>query len=838
MQYFALHPLREMPTRKSHRLRPQALIVSAVVVGPLRHNLVRTALSVCAITLGTALGIAVQLINTSAVAEFTRTARMLSGSADVIVRGAPFDEDLYSRIARMREVAVASPMIELDVKLAAHRDFVRVVGIDPFQSSALQPLLGEGEHERNLLEPDTVVISDDIRERLDISVGEQLVLQAASHAVSFSVIGILPPGSATSLVLLDIANVQWRLHMLGKINRIDIKLHEGVNPGQFRRCLNLPAGIYSALPDEDSGRASEVSRAYRVNLNMLSLVALFTGSFIVFSTQALSVIQRRRQFAVMRALGLSARSLTSLVLLEAFSIGIIGAAIGACLGIFVAHAALQTAGADLGAGYFKGMVSSIEIEPATLVLFFVLGVVAAAAGAFFPSLTANRISAAQALKAVDASEARRIPAVPMGALVLMCGIVAAFAPPVFALPLFGYAAIAFILIGAGLLTPALIERMLARLPRPRGAFATLALASLKANPRQTALSVFGIIAAFSVMAAMAIMIASFRESLSEWLTEVLPADVYVRARGDTAFLSEAQQDTLVKLDGVAKARFVRYYELLLEDGLRLTLIARENPNELPAIGTQVTPPSDVPGAWVSQAASDLHGFRRGETIWLPIAGSQAPFLIAGIWRDYARQTGAVAIERDLYVKLSGDKRANDAALWLEHGAEPEAVSLAIREALGDDLDVAASGELHLRSLQAFDRTFAVTYFLEAVAVLVGLLGVSAGFSARVLDRRSEFAVLRHLGAARRDILTMLACEGALSSTAGTVIGLVLGTALSVILIFVVNRQSFHWSMDMHFPWLAIAALSLMMVAAATAVAVFSARKAAGAEMIQAVREDW
>ncbi|HET6756502.1 MAG TPA: ABC transporter permease, partial [Burkholderiales bacterium] len=188
--------------------------------------------------------------------------------------------------------------------------------------------------------------------------------------------------------------------------------------------------------------------------------------------------------------------------------------------------------------------------------------------------------------------------------------------------------------------------------------------------------------------------------------------------------------------------------------------------------------------------------------------------------------------------LTGDTRANDASLWLVSTATMSAVTDAIRDEMGSALEIAETSELYSRSLRSFDRTFAVTYVLEAVAVLVGLFGVSASVSARVLDRRGEFAVLRHMGATRRFIAAMLASEGGLTGALGTLLGLILGTALSLILIFVVNRQSFHWSMDLHFPGLIIAGLSLAMVLAAALTASLSGRKAMENEVLYAVREDW
>jgi len=221
-----------------------------------------------------------------------------------------------------------------------------------------------------------------------------------------------------------------------------------------------------------------------------------------------------------------------------------------------------------------------------------------------------------------------------------------------------------------------------------------------------------------------------------------------------------------------------------------------------------------------------------------LGGSDHAFFVAGIWRDYARTAGAVVIDRERYVELTGDRRVTDAALWLEPGASADAVAAHLHSRVGRGIEIAEQRVIRQLSLAAFDRTFAITYLLEAVAVLIGLFGISVSFSAQAIARRAEFGMLRHVGMTRRGIGEMLATEGALLGSFGVTVGLVLGFAISLILIHVVNRQSFHWSMDLHVPWLLLATLAAVLVAAAALTAVLSGRQALGDSVLRAVREDW
>jgi putative ABC transport system permease protein len=433
-------------------------------------------------------------------------------------------------------------------------------------------------------------------------------------------------------------------------------------------------------------------------------------------------------------------------------------------------------------------------------------------------------------------------------LALAAGFGLAALPPLGGLPVFGYTAIALLLLGAILLMPRLARAAFALLPQRGAAPLQLAQAQLRSSPGIAAVAGAGILASVAVAAAMAIMVTSFRISLDAWLTQVLPADLYGRAgrASESGFLDPAQQALIRATPGVAQARFVRHQNLLLEaDRPAVALLARslgEAPGDigLPMVAGGVPARSDLPPVWISEAMLDLHGWALGDEVELPLAGERRRFAVAGVWRDYARQHGAVALDLETYRRLTGDERVNDFSVWLAPGFDADAVAAAISQRLegGERLEIARPGEIREVSLRLFDRSFAVTYALEAVAILIGLAGVAASFGALAAARRREFGMLRHIGMTRRQIGAMLAFEGGLVSALGVAAGLALGLAIGVLLIHVVNRQSFHWSMDMHVPVAALGGFGLAMVALAVLVSVAAARQAMRIEAVRAVREDW
>ena len=392
--------------------------------------------------------------------------------------------------------------------------------------------------------------------------------------------------------------------------------------------------------------------------------------------------------------------------------------------------------------------------------------------------------------------------------------------------------------------PPLSRFVFGALETRRPAWLILALAQLRGAPGQAAVSLAAIVSSFSLMVAMVIMVASFRQSVGEWLDAVLPADLYVRTTlaGDTGYLDPRLASRLRALPQVERVDFLRSSRVLL-DAARppVVLIARDHAAKaFPRVGREYERRlGDPPAVWVSEAMVDLYGLSPSQLVQLPLAGKEIDFVVAGVFRDYARQHGAILLDREDYAAATGDDKVNDAALWLKPGASVASAMDAIRALPGgSDLDLAEPGDIRRLSLRIFDRSFAVTYAMEAVAVLVGLIGLSSSLGAIVLARRREFGVLRHLGLPRRQIAAMLAAEGGLLALLGAVAGLLSGGAMSLILVRVVNRQSFSWSMEMHVPLLALAGLALALLVLAVATAWGSAREATGMGPVRAVREDW
>ncbi|MEO8739104.1 MAG: FtsX-like permease family protein [Casimicrobiaceae bacterium] len=830
-------------------------IARAVTGGAFGHHRGRLVLSVAAIALGVALGFAVALINAAAIGEFTGSMKTLAGQADLEVRGprGGFAEDLYGTLARDPDVAVASPVVEVDARVVGRDEALRIYGIDAFRAAAVTPaMVGAAEDPLDLLRPDIVYLSPAAAARLSLQRGATLQVQSGVRDVPLAVAGLAGAQTGERFATMDIAAAQDVFARTGLLSRIDLRARPGVDVEVLRARIaaTLPPGVVAVTPQDSATITARMSRAYRVNLNVLALVALFTGGLLVFSTQALGIVRRRAHFALLRTLGLARHRLVALLVLEGMAVGVAGSLAGLVGGYAIAVVALRVFGADLGAGFFRGIAAHVAFDPYAAAVFATLGVAVAMLGSMLPAREAARAAPAAALKSGDEEQAFMHLRRPYAGLALVAaGVALAFLPPVGGLPLFGYVSIALLLIGTLTLLPWLAVLALERLPSPRAVASALALAQLRGAPGQASVSLATIVASVALMVSMAIMVASFRQSLDLWLVRVLPADVYLRAgaAGDSTYFSLADQKAIGAVNGVARVAFLRVRNVLLDPALPpVALLARDLPvvdpgSELPLVDDALAlHAGDPPPIWISEAVVDLYAVRPGAILQLPIAGQTRAFIVAGVWRDYARQQGALVIDRATYARLTGDTRANDAAIWLSPGmtAGQFRERLAVGFPGAAKATLATPGEIRALSLTVFDRTFAVTYGLLAAAILIGLVGLSSSSSALVLGRRREFGMLRHLGMTRRQIAAMLATEGLAISGIGLAVGMGLGLLMSVILIHVVNRQSFHWSMALHIPWALLAALAVLLLTLAVLTTVVSARQAMGHDVIRAVKDDW
>ena len=450
---------------RADRIQGAWIAWRALTRSQLREHPLQLLATIAAIALGVALGSAVYLVNGAALEEFDQATRRLVGAADIVIRGPPegFDEALFVSLARQPAVSAASPLLELELTLPGAHPPLKLLALDPFRAAALQPvLMGEiGPDITRLFARDAIVLSRAAAQELGLRRGDALPIIVGAGPKSLQVIDVLSDSVYPEpLGIMDIASAQWSLERIGRLNRIDLRARPGTSVPALRSQIAaaLPAGVVAVTPAIERGRALTATRAYRVNLNMLALVTLLTGAFLVFSTQSLAVLRRREALGLLRALGVTRSQLQCALLGEGAAIGAAGSVLGALLGAVVAALVLRYLGSDLGNRALAAMSAVLVVRPWPMAVFVLVGTGVACLGAWIPASEAARRAPALAMKAGDAEPAlTRLPTASPGLALIAAGAVLAWLPPLGGLPVAGYLAIAALLAGAVLLIPTLMQ---------------------------------------------------------------------------------------------------------------------------------------------------------------------------------------------------------------------------------------------------------------------------------------------------------------------------------------------------------------------------------------------
>lgn len=884
---------------------PLFLLLSSFSWQELRQHPWRTATALISIMLGVALGFAVHVINQSALDEFSRAVRSVNGQPDLQLHamqgGLPLA--LYPQAAQAEGVASAVPWLETSALLpssaapssdatarstegavtasntkgAARGTTLRVLGSDALKlapiAPALMPRLFEGGNRLDLFAPDAVFLNASALQAMQLSPNQApnapLNWLLNGQPQQLRIAGTVA-ASGAPVAVMDIAALQQKLADFERLDRIDLLLADSASRSQVTTALHaLPdwqRQILIQQPSDDQQRVGEMSRAYRVNLTVLALVALFTGAFLVFSVLALSVAQRAPQFALLAVLGATPRQRMALVLLEALALGIIGSLAGIALGSALAWLALQVLGGDLGGGFFAGVQPDLHWSPIAAVVFGLLGIAATLAGAWWPARTAMDLPPAATLKGLGSTH-EKAPHIWPALLLLIASVALAFMPPVAGIPLAAYIAVGLLLLGGMAALPWLLGAVLGMVPSSlsRQPLAMLALERARRMRHATTVAVGGVVASLSLAVALTVMVTSFRGSMMEWLDAVLPAPLYVRAAGgssrvDAALLPADAAQRISQLPGIERAQAMRSSTLVLSpERPAISLLIRplkgDQAMQLPWVDGPLTSARSGIPVHISEAVAQLYGLKPGDE-WpllskaFSLQAQAATFYIASIWRDYVRQFGAVALDWQDYLALTGNTgnaaQISEIATWPQAHSTLTSAELqaAIEQAIATPgrpapaLEFVSSAALRERSLRIFDRSFAVTYWLQAVAIGIGLFGIAASFSAQVLARRKEFGLLAHLGLTQRNVLSVVAAEGLAWTAMGAMAGTLLGLGVAVILVHVVNPQSFHWTMELRLPALRLLSLAAAVILAGVITAWLAGRKAASADAVLAVKEDW
>jgi putative ABC transport system permease protein len=621
----------------------------------------------------------------------------------------------------------------------------------------------------------------------------------------------------------------------------------------------LPAGVDLNPQGSQTAANRRMLSAFRWNLQILSYVALLVGAFLIYNTISVSVVRRRADIGTLRALGASRRAVLLAFLAEAVIFGIAGAIIALPLGRFMASGAVRLIATTVDALYISSRPGSLSLSATSVILAFVIGVGASIASALAPAREASLVPPTEAMARGRREYAVRVERTrdAVIALVLaLLGIISARLPAVSGKPLFGYLSALLLIAASALSIPALVYWLTniasSLLRKFMGVEAMLASRSLAGSLRRTSVLVGALSTAIAMMTSVGIMVGSFRQTVISWMDSQLPADLYLRPAGNPAAdrhptISLDLTDRIAKLPGVESVSRFRAYEIEYQ-GLPVTLASAEtNVSRFYQssgflsghAATEVL--KQLPGndaAIVSEPFANKHHVKAGDYVTLPLGERRIKFRVVDIFYDYANERGYIILDRSTMLRYLPDPAASNLAVYLVPGTDLEATRQAVSTAASNsNVLIFSNRDIRREAIRIFDQTFAITYALEAIAVIVAVMGIAGALLSIVIDRRREFGLLRFLGAATSQIRKLILVEAGLIGILANIAGLVLGFFLSLVLIFVINKQSFGWTIQFHWPVaILLGALSVVYVATVLA-GLYPARIAQRLNPIEVVHEE-
>jgi putative ABC transport system permease protein len=809
--------------------------------------------------------VSIDLSNASARRAFTLSTEAVAGRATHQVTGSTgnLDESIYRRIRIELGIRSSAPVLEGYARVPElNNTTMHLLGIDPFAEPPFRSYLAApGSEEARpeptftltplLAEPSTVLIADRTAQQHGLHPGDTLTIHIGSKQREVRIVGLLYPHDTLSqqvletMLICDIASAQELLDSVGKLSRIDLILEGEQAAAQAAEIRAiLPGGAELTRPAARSHTLEQMTRAFSLNLSALSMLALIVGIFLIYNTMTFSVVQRREMIGTLRCIGVSRRQVFVLVLVEAALMSLVGSLIGVVLGILLARGLVQLVTRTINDLYFVVTVRSLAIDPSVLLKGFLIGVLATLAAAAIPAREATLVAPRMALHRSNIEERirRAVPwttAIGVVLLGVAGGLLLVPAEqnliPVHHIQL-AFAALFAILIGFALLTPG-TTMVLMTLVRPLwghlfGLPGRMAARGVITTLSRTSVAIAALMVAVSVTIGVGTMVGSFRQTVIRWLDQSLSADIYISSPSNTAnridtTLDRSLINKLVQTPGVAGYTLLRGVQVQTPTGPTTLIAVDRDPRfgmralrfkhggTLESLAEQF----DQGAVFISEPLAYRTGLAVGEQLELRTDHGLQTFPIAGIYYDYTSDRGVIQMAYPIYRTYWDDEAMTSCAMYVEQGVDPETLVRTLRSRVVGEQEVLIRSHRILRetTLDIFDRTFAITAVLQVLATIVAFIGILSALMALQLERTREIGMLRASGLTVRQLWNLLLSQTSLMGMTAGLLAIPVGMVLALVLIYVINRRSFGWTLQLVIdPWLFGQALLVAVVAAVLA----------------------
>ena len=811
----------------------------ALILRPVLRDPSRMIITILGVAIGVAVFLSIQLANTQTLRSFEESVNLVLGRADAIVHaeGMAFDEKYFQELSRVRELVKSYPVIEgYGVELKTGQ-VVEILGTDLLQDSGIRDFSIK-TLEKDLkgllpiiMDPKGIILPEKFISGTNFRPGDKIIFLINGIEKTFNVNAILEnKGLARALngnfALMDIAAAQWAFGRIGKLDRIDIEFKRKENFELVRKKISevLPGFLRVDRPERKNRQVEKMLQAFQYNLTALSFVALIVALYLIYNMVALSVVRRRTEIGTLRAIGATPLLIASIFFIEAGIIGAAGSVIGVWLGVHLAQFSLDAVSVTVNNLYTPSYVTEVEFYWLQSWPYLLLGVGLSLVSALIPAIDAARTSPTTVMRrgSYDLKIFRGDRRLTLLAITsfAMAGIFSLL-PPIGGFPYFGFLAVFLVIMGLSFLSPSalLTGRDLLRgiCKKYFGGEGFLASMNLSQNIGRNSLAISSLAIAFMMIISMSIMVHSFRQTVIVWIGQTLKADLFVQVAGGRDIdyqytLPGDRVEDIRKISGVAAVDLFRAQDISYNDKPAVlgsgdfealsrygNLVIKSGPT-VQKLFTQMI---DQDRAIVSESFALKHEVGVGDSLFMETPNGSAELKVAAVYYDYSRERGYIIIDRSIFIKYYGDTDVNSFVIYLSNKNKIENVRQEILKTLGADynLVIRSNPELKKTVLEIFDKTFAITYSLEIIAGGVALLGLFNTLIALILERKREIGILRFIGGFQGQVRRMVLIESGILGFIGSMMGVAAGGIVSYILIFVINKQSFGWTIQIHFPYI-------------------------------------
>ncbi|MEA2336207.1 MAG: putative transport system permease protein [Thermoanaerobaculia bacterium] len=815
------------------------MILRALVLRPILREVMRTTLTILGIAVGVAVVVAMALSNQSALRAFRESVDAVAGRANYqIVSDVGLSEDVLLKLQPFWPRGVRfAPVI--DIEGMAGTIPIRLLGVDllsdlHFREYRYTNVVTDDQQSAatylSLFRDDSVVIPATFAHEHGLKLGSPLTLDIRGNRRTMIIRGLLESrGPATAfngaIAIADIAAAQASFGFEGRLTRIDLIVPDELMIRDIERVL--PSSARMEHPARRNERVEKMLRAFRVNLFALSGVALLVGMFLVYNTVLISILRRRKDVGVLKTLGTSAPQIFGAFILEGLLFGALGSVAGILLGRGLAWLILRLIGRTINALYVSSTPEAVVLTPGIIAAGLAVGTILSLLSAIQPSIEASQLRPTLLLSGVQTTKRQRrlITLIPVAVACFVIAALLSRLPAWNGIAIAGYIAVLFVVAGFSVLAPMIVTAVANLLRTPYravfGIVGELASATIPASLRRTSIASAALSLAIGMMVAVALMVGSFRETVRVWVDQTVSSDLWLRpskglSNADSSAFPNAISADLDKVPFIAafdrtRARGVAYGDAVVTVASGDFEVASRF-GDLPMIAPRAS--SDAlrnailkNGIVVSESFALKYDKTLGDDITLTTIAGPRRFPITGVYRDYSNDRGVIAMDRALYIRSYADDAITTVVIYLKPGVNRDAARRQLETMFGPKYHAftVTNGEIKGEVMKIFDQTFLITYALLAVAIVVAVLGVINTLAALILERKRDLALLRILGMSLAQIRRMLVLESSVLGLTSTAAGLAMGYALSWILIYVINKQSFGWTIAFHTPVRLIAA---------------------------------